>query len=230
MSSFPSLSSPAPWRRRIAARSPIGVGSGPEEGRLEIESARAFRDYLRADPDVDERNDVCATSNSNALGGVGRQTLVFAPTPWTSLLRRVAALERAPHAQHRNGRLIGLYSSDEDRTPKLTCRGRRKGTVSREISVMRPRSGAASGSATARSWSVSNGRRQCHSLSRVEVENRRVPRLGRTDGVEILRQEYDFATGGTQEEHIVLTVDAPCRLDQAFALTSTAAPWGSANA
>ena len=34
--------------------------------------------------------------------------------------------------------------------------------------------------------------------------------------IEILTQEYDFAAGGTQEEHIVLTVDAPCRLDQAL--------------
>ena len=54
------------------------------------------------------------------------------------------------------------------------------------------------------------------SPSRVEAENRRVQRLGRTHGIEILTQEYDFAAGGAQEEHIVLTVDAPCSLDQAL--------------
>src|SRR4030095_7927319 len=57
---------------------------------------------------------------------------------------------------------------------------------------------------------------RCHSPSGVEAENRRVQRLGRTHGIEILTQEYDFAAGGTQEEQIVLTVDAPCRLDQAL--------------
>ena len=79
-------------------------------------------------------------------------------------------------------------------------------------------------------WSVSNGRRRCYSPSRVEAENRRVQRLGRTHGIEILTQEYDFVAGGTQEEHIVLTVDAPCRLDQALCPHFDGRAWGSAKA
>src|SRR5438876_9976223 len=52
----------------------------------------------------------------------------------------------------------------------------------------------------------------------LETENRCVQRRGRTHGIEIFPQERDLATCSTQEHHIILAIDTPRRLDEAFPL------------
>src|SRR3954462_13876541 len=46
-----------------------------------------------------------------------------------------------------------------------------------------------------------------------ETEDRRVQRPGRSNGVEILAEGRDLAARGPQEQHILLSIDAPRGLD-----------------
>src|SRR3989442_13775169 len=46
-----------------------------------------------------------------------------------------------------------------------------------------------------------------------EIKNWRVQRLGRTHGIEIFAEERDLAACRTQEQHILLAIDTPRRLD-----------------
>src|SRR4029450_13796277 len=54
--------------------------------------------------------------------------------------------------------------------------------------------------------------------SRVEVEDGRVHRFRRPGRIEVLAQERDLPRRGTQEHHVLLTVDTPGRLDPPLAL------------
>ena len=51
-----------------------------------------------------------------------------------------------------------------------------------------------------------------------ETKNRRVQRLGRAHGIEILAEEHDLAANSTQEDDIILAVDASRRLDETLCL------------
>jgi hypothetical protein len=51
-----------------------------------------------------------------------------------------------------------------------------------------------------------------------ETKNRRVQRLGRAHGIEILAEEHDLAASSTQEDYIILAVDASRRFDETLRL------------
>src|SRR5439155_23126837 len=55
-------------------------------------------------------------------------------------------------------------------------------------------------------------------LSGFDIENWSIKCLSRARGIEIFAKESDFPSGRSQKQHIVLTVNAPCRLDESLCL------------
>src|SRR6476620_2015736 len=49
-----------------------------------------------------------------------------------------------------------------------------------------------------------------------ETDNWKVHRFGCAHRVEILAKKYDLAAGGTQEDYVILSIDAPGRFDDSF--------------
>src|SRR5712692_6191573 len=54
------------------------------------------------------------------------------------------------------------------------------------------------------------------SSSGFEVKNTSIQRMGRARRIEIFAKECDLPSGGSQKQHIVLTGDAPSRLDESL--------------
>jgi hypothetical protein len=50
----------------------------------------------------------------------------------------------------------------------------------------------------------------------LEVDDRRVKRLGCTHGIEVLAEKRDLPGSGAKEHHILLAVNAASRLDETF--------------
>ena len=49
-----------------------------------------------------------------------------------------------------------------------------------------------------------------------ETGNWKVHRFGCAHRIKILAQKYDLAAGGTQEDYVILSIDAPRRFDDSL--------------
>src|SRR6267143_5187624 len=56
------------------------------------------------------------------------------------------------------------------------------------------------------------------SSSGFEIKNTSIQGMGRARRIEIFAKECDLPSGGSQKQHIVLTVNAPSRLDESLCL------------